>query len=151
ELTNLGTFGYDQAELREINSSGQIIGSVSNGAGATLTSTPFILRNNQFTTLGSLGGNTGSTNGINEFGQVVGASQIASGVNHAFLWSGGVMTDLNNLLATPLTVNGAAVTLTNATSINNFGDITVTGTYTYQNAEGNSVTGTRSFVLKAVI
>jgi hypothetical protein len=61
------------------------------------------------------------------------------------------MTDLNNLLATPLTVNGAAVTLTNATSINNFGDITVTGTYTYQNAEGNSVTGTRSFVLKAVV
>ncbi|MFM6202918.1 MAG: hypothetical protein ACKPE1_27925, partial [Dolichospermum sp.] len=133
----------------DINDAGHIIGSTSNGSGATATSSAFLLRDGNFTDLGSLGGNTGSANGINEFGQVIGASQLASGINHAYVWNGGVMSDLNNLITTPLTYNGATVTLNNAVSINNFGDIVATGTYTYTNNEGQAQTGTRSYLLKA--
>jgi probable HAF family extracellular repeat protein len=149
KLINLGTFGAEQATVRDINNAGSIIGSASSGTGTTATSTPFILRDGEFTALGSLGGKTGSTNGINQFGEVVGASQIASGTNHAYIWNGGVLADLNSLVSTPLTYNGAAVTLTSATGINNFGDIVATGTYTYKDATGANQTGTRSYILKA--
>jgi probable HAF family extracellular repeat protein len=148
QVKNLGTFGAEQATLRDINDAGSIIGSTSSGSGTTATSTPFILRDGKFTALGSLGGKTGSTNGTNEFGEVVGASQIASGTNHAYVWSGGQLVDLNNLVSSPLTYNGAAVTLTSATGINNFGDIVATGTYTYKDAAGVNQTGTRSYALK---
>jgi probable HAF family extracellular repeat protein len=151
QLTNLGTFGGQQATLRDINDAGQIIGSSTSGTGTTATSTPFLLQaDGTFTAIGSLGGRTGSTNGINEFGEVVGASQIASGSNHAYVWSNGVLSDLNNLVSTPLTYNGAAVTLNSAVSTNNFGQIVATGTYTYQNAAGANQTGTRSYVLDIV-
>jgi probable HAF family extracellular repeat protein len=148
KLTNLGTFGAEQATVRDINDAGSIIGSTSSGTGTTATSTPFILRDGEFTAIGSLGGKTGSTNGINQFGDVVGASQIASGTNHAYTWNGGVLADLNNLVSTPLTYNGAAVTLTSATGVNNFGDIIATGTYSYKDAAGANQTGTRSYVLR---
>ncbi|MEH2191228.1 MAG: hypothetical protein V7K98_00965 [Nostoc sp.] len=151
QLTNLGTFGAEQATLRDINNGGQIIGSTSNGTGTTATSTPFLLQaDGTFTAIGSLGGKTGSVNGINEFGQVVGASQIAAGTNHAYVWSNGVLTDLNSLLTTPLTYNGSVVTLTSATSINEFGQVVATGTYTYQDtltSTPTTTTGTRSYVL----
>jgi probable HAF family extracellular repeat protein len=149
QLTNLGTFGADQATLRDINGAGQIIGSTTNGEGSTATSTPFIYQDGAFTALGSLGGKTGSTNGINEFGEVVGASQIASGTNHGYVYIGGQLTDLNDLVTTPLTYNGAAVTLTSAVSINNFGEIVATGTYTYKDpVTGLDKTGTRSYRLQ---
>jgi probable HAF family extracellular repeat protein len=152
QLTNLGTFGAEQTTLRDINNAGQIIGSSSNGTGATATSTPFLLQEDgTFTAIGSLGGNTGSVTAINEFGQVVGASQLAGGTNHGYVWTNGVLADLNNLLTTPLTYNGAAVTLTSATSINNFGEIVATGTYSYQDTSTptpTTKTGTRSYVLK---
>lgn len=149
KLTDFGTFGAEQAVLRDINDAGQIIGSTSSGSGANATSTPFVLREGEFTALGSLGGKTGSVNGINEFGQVVGASQIASGTNHAYVWIGGVLADLNNLVSNPLTYNQLGVTLTNAASVNNFGDIVATGTYTYKDSAGKTQTGTRSYLLKA--
>jgi probable HAF family extracellular repeat protein len=150
-LTNLGTFGSAQATLRDINEAGNIIGSTSDGSGATATSTPFLIRDGQWTNLGSLGGKTGSVSSLNDFGQVVGTSQIASATNRPFIWSDGVIADLNNLLTTPLTYNGAAVTLTSALGINNFGDIVATGTYSYM-APGTTTTSTstRSFLLKAV-
>jgi probable HAF family extracellular repeat protein len=44
--------------------------------------------------LGLLGGSTGTASAINRRGQVVGASDIASGGQHAFLWQNGTMTDL---------------------------------------------------------
>jgi probable HAF family extracellular repeat protein len=150
-LRDLGTFGAEQARLLDINDAGHMIGASNSGSGATATSTPFLLRGDQFTALGSLGGKTGSANALNEFGEVVGASQVASGVNHAYVWQGGVQADLNNLVTTPLTYNGAVVTLNSAVGINDFGDIVATGTYTYRDPVTNTDrTGTRSFVLKAV-
>jgi probable HAF family extracellular repeat protein len=151
-LSDLGTFGAEQARLLDINDAGQMIGATNSGSGATATSTPFLLRDGRFTALGSLGGKTGSANALNESGEVVGASQIASGVNHAYVWNGGVQADLNNLVTAPLTYNGAAVTLNNAVGVNDFGDIVATGTYTYKDPATNTErTGTRSFVLKATV
>ncbi len=149
-LETLGTFGDEQARAIDINNAGQIIGATNSGSGANAASTPFILRNGEFTAIGSLGGNTGSVNELNEFGTVVGASQIAAGTNRAYVWSLGVQTDLNSLVTSALTVNGAAVTLNNALSINNFGDIVATGTYTYKNSLNVDTVGTRSYLLKEV-
>jgi probable HAF family extracellular repeat protein len=149
QLTTLGTFGEAQATLRDINNVGQIIGSSTNGlSGTAATSTPFVYQNGQYSAIGSLGGNTGSTNGINEFGDVVGSSQIANGTNHGYVYIGGQLTDLNDLVTIPLTYNGAVVTLTSAVSINNFGEIVATGIYTYVNSAGVNTTGTRSYRLQ---
>jgi probable HAF family extracellular repeat protein len=144
------TFGFDQATLRDLNNAGDLIGQVTSGTGTTAIVSPFLMRDGEFVNLGSLGGKTGATSGINEFGQVVGASQIASGTNRAYVYEGGgIIADLNSLVSTPLTYNGAAVTLTNAASVNNFGQIVATGTYTYKDASGKDTTGTRSYVLNA--
>jgi probable HAF family extracellular repeat protein len=157
-LEDLGTFGDEQARALDINNAGDIIGASSNAAVAATTTTPaiaatsspFIIRDGEYTSIGSLGGKTGSATEINEFSTVVGASQNAAGTNRAYVWSLGVQSDLNNLITTPLLVNGAAVTLTNALSINNFGDIVATGTYNYLNSKGVKTVGTRSFLLKEV-
>jgi hypothetical protein len=154
QLKNLGTFGAEQASLRDLNDMGSIIGTTNNGTGATATSNPFILRDGVLTNLGSFGGKTGSVNGLNEFGQVVGASQLApvgtaAAVNNAFVWNEGVQANLNSLLSESITYNGAAVTLNSAVSINNFGQIVATGTYTYKDAANKDATGTRSYVLNA--
>ncbi len=46
------------------------------------------------TDLGTLGGSYSYAYGINDSGQVVGGAATASGAQHAFLYSGGSMTDL---------------------------------------------------------
>jgi RTX calcium-binding nonapeptide repeat (4 copies) len=155
QLQNLGTFGAGQASLRDLNDMGSIIGTTTNGTGTAATSNPFILRDGVLTNLGSLGGKTGSVNGLNEFGDVVGASQLApigtaAAVNNAYVWNEGVQANLNSLLSESITYNGAAVILNNAVSVNNFGEIVATGTYTYKDATGRDATGTRSYVLNAV-
>jgi probable HAF family extracellular repeat protein len=161
QFTDLGTFGAAQATLRDINDAGQIVGSTSNGlSGADAASNPFILRDtngngkyelSEVTNLGSLGGKTGSVNGINELGQVVGSSADKDGKNRAFVWTDGTIADLNSLVSAPLTYNGAAVTLTSAAGINNFGDITALGTYTYKDSAGKDATGTRSYLLSGLL
>jgi probable HAF family extracellular repeat protein len=49
------------------------------------------------TDLGTLGGDWSSADGINNAGQVVGGAYTASGIIHAFLYSGGSMIDLGTL------------------------------------------------------
>ena len=48
--------------------------------------------------LGTLGGTNSYAYGINSDGQVVGASDSAGSGWRAFLYSGGIMTDLNSLI-----------------------------------------------------
>ena len=73
--------------------------------------------------LGSLGGTNGVAYALNNSNQVVGWSQIASGAQHAFLYSNGTMQDLN-LLIPPL----SGVTLTSAVGIDSAGEIVAFGT-----------------------
>ena len=68
--------------------------------------------------LGTLGGTESSGYSINDSGQVVGYAEDSGNVRHAFLYSGGVMTNLNSLLP-----GGSGWTLQYAYSINNNGDI----------------------------
>ena len=150
KLTNLGTFGAEQAIARDINDAGQIIGWTAAGTGATATSSPFLLQDGQKINLGSFGGANGQTAAINQFGQVVGFWQDGNLQNRAFVWNNGAIKDLNNLTLTNPTFGGSKLILTNATGINNFGDISAYGSYTYQNAAGATQTGTRADLQKAI-
>ena len=47
--------------------------------------------------LGTLGGSSSAAWGINEAGQVVGAAATATGAQHAFLYTNGMMIDLGTL------------------------------------------------------
>jgi probable HAF family extracellular repeat protein len=123
KLTNLGTFGAEQAIARDINDAGQIIGWTAAGTCATATSSPFLLQDGQKINLGSFGGANGQTAGINQFAQVVGFGQEGNLQNRAFVWNNGAIKDLNNLTLKNPTFGGSKVILTNATGINNFGDI----------------------------
>jgi probable HAF family extracellular repeat protein len=152
-LKNLGTFGYDQSSGRDINDVGQIIGTVTSGTGTTAITQAFIYQDGEIALLGGFGGTTESANGINQFGQVVGSAQNVGRQNRAFVWNDGTIFDLNNSVSNPaaLSVNGSAVTLTSATGINNFGDIVANGSYTYRDAAGTTQTGTRAYLLRAVV
>jgi len=149
-LTNLGRNGSQQSVAREINDIGQVVGQLTNGSGATATSSAFLWQNNAFTDLGGLGGTVRNAVGINNQGQVVGFSSNSSNQELAFIWNDGMMADLNSLLVDSLLVGGANVSLTRATGINNRGDIAAYGTYTYVDAQGVTRTGTRAYLLKSV-
>ena len=73
--------------------------------------------------LGTLGGLNAAVYALNNSSQVVGWSQIASGAQHAFLYSNGTMQDLN-LLIPPL----PGITLTSAVGIDAAGEIVAFGT-----------------------
>ena len=72
--------------------------------------------------LGTLGGQNSYGFGINASGQVVGGSDVVDNGQRAFLYSDGTMYDLN-LLVTGL----AGTPLTNATAINDSGQIVANG------------------------
>jgi probable HAF family extracellular repeat protein len=69
--------------------------------------------------LGSLGGNGSWVNAVNDAGQAVGAARKASGAAVAFLYSGGVMQDLNSLAQNL----PPGVILAEAYGINNAGQV----------------------------
>jgi chitinase len=69
-------------------------------------------------TLGPLAGNFSQANAINSSGQIVGITATPQNGETAFIYSNGVMTDLNSLLPA-----GSSVTLHEATAINDSGQI----------------------------
>jgi chitinase len=69
-------------------------------------------------TLGPLAGNYSRANAINSSGQIVGITATAQNGETAFIYSNGVMTDLNSLLPA-----GSSVILHEATAINDSGQI----------------------------
>ena len=87
--------------------------------------------------LGTLGGAGSEAYGINANGQVVGVSDLpGDAVQHAFLYSGGTMTDLGTL---------PGKTLSAANGINDLGQIVGTS-YSYSNGEE---VGDRAFLYSA--
>jgi probable HAF family extracellular repeat protein len=75
------------------------------------------------TFLGMLGGTASEALGINACGQIVGDVTTSTGNNHAFLYSGGTMTDLNDLIAP-----SSGWTLQQANATNDCGQICGYGT-----------------------
>jgi probable HAF family extracellular repeat protein len=73
--------------------------------------------------LGTLGGAFSSASGINASGQIVGnASTTGDVANHAFLYTGGSMYDVNSLIAST-----SGWEIVNAVAINDNGQIVGTG------------------------
>lgn len=100
-----------------INNSGQIAGY------DYYTGKAYLYFGGQLQDLGNLGISIDRPFGINNLGQVVGSSYTQSGDQHAFLYSDGVMQDLNNLVqGIP---NGC--TLAVAEGINDSGQIVAYG------------------------
>jgi probable HAF family extracellular repeat protein len=68
--------------------------------------------------------NSSYANALNNSAWIVGYSTTASGTNQAFLWRGGVMTNLNDLIPP-----NSGWVLTNATGINEHNEIVGSGLY----------------------
>lgn len=111
-MNDLGTLGGNDAMASVINENGAVSGfsAISTGINDTTglpSIHPFLWKNDTMTDLGSLGGTlamTGSfANGpwgrvMNERGEVAGTSTLpGDDAWHAFIWSGGRMTDLGTL------------------------------------------------------
>jgi probable HAF family extracellular repeat protein len=102
-----------------VNSSGQVAGDSTGTSGGYPRYHAFLYTNGEMQDLGTLpGGLDSRAYGVNDRGQVVGYSTSATGVR-AFLYRGGVMYDLNDLvLNLP-----AGVVLAGAYGINDRGQI----------------------------
>jgi probable HAF family extracellular repeat protein len=113
-LTDLGGLGGGANGARDVNDAGQIVGFSWNLDGekhAVLWSGAV------GTDLGTLGGDQSVAYGINDSGQIVGASTTST-TTHAFLYDGGTMIDLNDLLPP-----NSGWELTEARAINDYGQI----------------------------
>ena len=108
-----------------VNASGQVAGWADIAEGSNTYHHAFLSGSNGGTLqdLGTLSGVTSEAHAVNDRGQVVGFFSTNNGSSHAFVYSGGVMTDLNSLL-TPLS---SFKLLYAAYSISNDGYITGEG------------------------
>lgn len=111
-MTGLGAFGGSEDFARAISNSGQIAGTMYNGAYHA-----FAWQNGQVTWLGALGGSYRScfAYDINNSGQIVGRSTTYGSSDHAFLWHDGQMGDLGTL--------GPASEWSKAYGINDLGQV----------------------------
>jgi len=122
-LTDLGTLGGTTSFGRGVNASGQVVGYSTTTGGGTHAFLSGV-NGGSLTDLGTLGGTSSVGQGVNASGQVVGNSTTTGDTaQHAFLYSGGVMTDLNTLI-TP----NSGFLLDYANGISDTGFITGAGT-----------------------
>ncbi len=105
-----------------INNHGLVVGVIDTFTGLQ---TPGMYVNGAWQSLGTLGSTSGGALAVNDNGAIVGSSALAGNASqtHAFLYQNGTMTDLNSLL--PLSYAG--ITLVDATSINDLGQIVAFG------------------------
>ena len=93
-LTDLGTLSGDTKSVGfGLNDGGQAVGDSSNPTAAIAT----LFSNGKAVNLGSLGGDVSLATSINSVGQITGRSTIPGETQfHAFLYSSGVMKDINS-------------------------------------------------------
>lgn len=141
-IKNLAVGG--DATAYAINDQGQIAGATSPGGDAFLwTPTTPNGATGSYITLPTLGGTQTHARAINAASQVVGSSNLPHDTEeHAFLYKSGTTKDLNTLLD----ASGDSWTLTQATGINDMGQITGTGIITIGTGN-NTTTQTRAFLL----
>jgi len=93
-LASLGSGTYSRAEA--INNEGLIVGEASNGSQTHAVG--WSANGTEVTDFGTLGGQYSRALSLNAAGDVVGFSYTLAGVENAFLYKNGVMTNLNSLL-----------------------------------------------------
>ena len=103
-MTDLGTLGSTQSAAYAINDNGQVTGWAHTASEATHV---FMWSNGTITDLGTFGLDPVGE-AINNHGVIVGQSSLG-----AWIWRGGVVQNLNNLIPP-----GSGFTLDNATAIN---------------------------------
>jgi probable HAF family extracellular repeat protein len=121
--TTSNTFNQFIGKIAGINDQNHLALTESSFSSGQQITSPRFYSTSGDVSLGSLGGASGVANALNNANQVVGWSQIASGAQHAFLYSNGAMKDLN-LLIPPL----SGITLTSAVGIEAAGEIVAFGT-----------------------
>jgi len=121
-MQNLETLGGYSSYGAGIDASGQVVGSSQTASGYLHA---FLWTAGSMQDLGTLGGSNSFGLGMNDNGSVVGYSLTKGNTaSHAFLYTDGVMTDLNSLL--PI---GSGWTITEAYGIDNSGDIVGAGVF----------------------
>lgn len=121
-MQNLETLGGSSSYGAAIDASGQVVGSSQTASGYLHA---FLWTAGSMQDLGTLGGSNSFALGINDSGSVVGYSLTqGNAASHAFLYTDGVMTDLNSLLPV-----GSGWTITEAYGIDNSGDIVGAGVF----------------------
>jgi len=104
-ITDLGTLGGSSSSAYGINASGQVVGSAYTAGNAATNAFLYLNSSGVMTDLGTLGGPDSYAYGINNSGQIVGDADTTVLIpgngnqhySHAFLYSGGSMTDLGTL------------------------------------------------------
>ncbi len=95
-MVQLGAFGGKNSYATGVNNSGEVVGHASLPSGYEHA---FLAVGAIMTDLGTLGGGSSYAYGINDSGMVVGYSWVdGEGNPHAFVYSHGVMVDLNALI-----------------------------------------------------
>jgi probable HAF family extracellular repeat protein len=99
DMKDLGTLGGDSSIAYDVNDTDTVVGASFTTVG-THEEHAFLYSSGQgMTDLGTLPGRTSSVaSGINNADQVVGISKLDDGGTHPFLYSGGVMRDLNTFI-----------------------------------------------------
>jgi probable HAF family extracellular repeat protein len=120
-LKDLGTLGGNNGSADWMNNAGHVVGAADLPGSATHDA--YLWKHGVMHDLGTQDGDPCShAIAVNSKDQVVGGSTDCSNFLHAFLWQKGVMTDLNSFV--PPSSN---VVLTQATAINESGEITLQG------------------------